>query len=393
MNVITQIIRSFKPINYLLTLIIGLFILQVVCSVFSEQSHATEPVGTSFVFAENDDVQQDEIKRTMGIKASDCKKCHPSEVAQWEKTVHFQSPDIRLYKFEGNTAKYAKAMGVSNAEMLTSSMCADCHATKAVRGGEVKVISGVSCESCHGAAGGEKGWLNRHQSYHASMPATRQQETAEHRIARQKFCDDAGMNRSSNLFGLSKACFNCHIVGNEKLIAAGHKSASEFEFVSWSSGEVKHNFLVDKTKNEDAPSLWKERTGGTLKNRQRTKFVVGTMAQLERVLQIRANTTSKKFARKLKGMARDATDILEEINDAVETDEVTVAMEIVDDLKLTSLKKDDKQNYTAAAAKVKEQAMLFTKNHDGSQFGDLDETIKEFPAHFSVQYKEKYQGK
>lgn len=393
MNLARRRSRSLKPVNCLFTLVVGGLFLQAAVSVFSGKMYATEPaIATTFFVSTDAETKAEQTRKTMGVTAADCKKCHPSEVAAWMKTVHFQSPDERLYKFEGNTKKYATAMGLTSADLLGDSMCADCHGTKAVRDGQIKVISGVSCEKCHGAAGGEEGWLNRHQSYHASMPIPRSEETPEHRAERLKFCDQAGMKRSSDIYGLSKSCFKCHIVGNEKLIAAGHKAASAFDFVSWTGGEVKHNFLVDKTKNADAPSLWMERTGGTAENRKRIKFVVGTLVQLETALRLRAKATNPAVIPQLSGVIAAANGKLSQINAVAPTPEVQAVINLITPMfgTLFAPLPTDKETYTNAADKVAEQAKLFAKKYDGADFSQLDAVIKRFPPHYSQQYQDKY---
>ncbi|WP_339733381.1 multiheme c-type cytochrome [uncultured Gimesia sp.] len=393
MNLADRRFRSLKPANCLFTLMMVCLVLQAVVSIYSEKMYATEPADSTISFVSTDaETKAEQTKKTMGVTAADCKKCHPSEVAAWMKTVHFQSPDARLYKFEGNTKKYATAMGLTSADLLGDSMCADCHGTKAVRDGQVKVISGVSCEKCHGAAGGEDGWLNRHQSYHASMPIPRSEETPEHRAERLKYCDQAGMKRSSNIYGQSKACFKCHIVGNEKLIAAGHKAASAFDYVSWTGGEVKHNFLVDKTKNAAAPSLWMERTGGTAENRNRVKFVVGTLVQLETALRSRAQATNPAVIPQLSGIIAAANGKLSQINAAAPTPEVQAVINLITPMfgTLFAPLPTDKETYTKAADEVAEQAKLFAKKYDGADFSRLDSIIKRYPPHYSQQYQDKF---
>lgn len=366
-------------------------LLQLIIACFAETMYATEPDEIAFVSAAAEK-RANQTENIMGVAAADCKKCHPSEVATWMKTVHFQSPELRLYKFDGNTKKYATAMGLTSAELLGDSLCADCHATKAIRDGQVKVISGVSCEKCHGAAGGEDGWLNRHQSYHAGMPIPRAQETPEHRAARLEFCDQAGMRRSGNIYELSKACFQCHLVGNEKLIAAGHKAASAFDFVSWTSGELKHNFLVDKTTNADAPSLWMERTGGSPANRRRLKYVVGTMAQLETALRLRAETKNPAVIPQISGVIAAANGQLTQINALAPATEIQAVTALITPLfgTLFAPLPTDAETYSQAADKVAELAQQFEKNHDGSKLVSLDAMIDRLPPHYSQQYKEKY---
>ncbi|MCP4784310.1 MAG: hypothetical protein GY878_12220 [Fuerstiella sp.] len=326
--------------------------------------------------------------RMMGTAKADCKKCHDSEVAEGMKAVHFLSAEQRLYKFDGNTKKYADALGIKQTELLSTAVCTDCHGTVAVEAGQTKVISGVSCESCHGAAGGEDGWLNTHQSYHASMKIPREQETEEHKAARHARCDTAGMIRSTNLYGLAKNCYSCHLVGNEKLVAAGHKAASVFDLVSWSTGEVRHNFFMNKEVNAEAPTLWTETEKGTVANRRRMKFVVGMFAQVETSLRLLAPATDGAVIKQFRTPLRDAAEMLQE----VDTPETVAAGELVEDFvpSRTGKKPEDGEEYLSAADEIAEHANAFVKAYDGSQFADLDEIIEETPAHYSQQYKQKY---
>jgi len=340
----------------------------------------------------NRNANRSDPKRVMGITKSDCKKCHPSEVTHWMKTVHSQSSELRLYKFEGNTEKYAKALGVTQDQLLADSTCATCHATKAIVNNVTKVIASVSCESCHGAAGGEDGWLNRHQSYHASMPIPRAQETAEHREQRIKAIDAAGMIRSDNIYEQAKSCYGCHIIGEEKLVAAGHKAASAFEFVSWSSGEVRHNFFVDKTKNADAPTLWAERTGSNVENRRRVKFVVGTLVKLEMALRHRAKAKNPAVIPQFSAVAAASSGQLAQINGLAGTPETQAAVVLATPLLgmlFAPPQPTDAKTFGDIADKFAEQARKFAKTHDGSKLKGLDALIKLRAPHFSQQYKTK----
>lgn len=349
------------------------------------------------------DVQklQRDPARVMGVVRGDCKKCHPSEVASWMKTVHYQSADLRLYSYTGNTKKYAEALGITRDELAGDSLCADCHGTKAVVAGRTQVISGVSCESCHGAAGGENGWLNRHQSYHSSIQVPRRQETAEHRQARIEACESAGMLRSDNVYSLVRTCFRCHLVQNEKLIAAGHKTGSAaFEFVSWSDGEVRHNFLLNRDRNEDAPSLWKESHGSSAENRNRLKYVAGTLAQLEMAFRSRAGMANAAVIPQVGGSIAAINGKLGQINAMSPSEEL---MAIVGEPAKGNLglvtpllgtlfvaQPNDAETYSKAADKVAEQAQAFTKNNDGSQLPAIDALINAQPRHFSQQFRQRF---
>lgn len=330
--------------------------------------------------------------KVMGLSRADCKKCHASEVATWMKTVHFLSPEQRLYKYEGNTKKYADALGIGKEELLSTSVCSDCHGTVALVEGQRKVVSGVSCESCHGPAGGEDGWLNRHQSYHESMKIPREQESADHKAARHKACDGAGMIRSTNIYGLAKNCYGCHLIGNEKLVGAGHKASSTFDLVSWSSGEVRHNFFMNKEVNAEAPSLWMESEQGEAANRKRIKFIVGTLVQLETALRLRANATNPAVIPQYGGIAAAANGKIAQINAVAGTPE-TIAVGALAAPMLATLfvpMPTDKETYTAAADKIAGHTQAFLEAHDGSQLSAVDTMIQLTPPHYSQQYKQKY---
>ncbi len=347
--------------------------------------------GGALLASELPDSPHKDLSRVMGVTAADCKKCHPSEVARWMKTVHYNSADLRLYKFEGNTKKYADALGIKSGDLLKNSVCANCHATKAIREGNVKVISGVSCESCHGPSGGKGGWLNVHQSYNATMPVPRTEETPEHRAERFKKIDAAGMIRANNIYGMAKACNGCHMIDNEKLVAAGHKSASAFDFVSWAEGEVRHNYFMNKNVNAQAPSLWMTRTGGTAVNRKRVMYVVGALVQLERALRIRAAMTNPVLIPQIGGTIAAANGKL----GSIDTPETKAAAAVVAPLfgTLFAPTPDDKKIYSDAADKVAVQAKKFSNTNDGSKLQALDPMIKAIPPHYSQQYQKKYQDK
>ena len=122
-------------------------------------------------------------------------------------------------------------------------------------------ITGVSCESCHGASGGETGWLNLHGSYGAKG-VTREMETPEHKKTRHEAEDAAGMVRPAQMYALAKNCFGCHTVPNESLqTKTDHpKGTASFELVSLVSGDVAHNLFLDPKKNAEAPTLWMAET-------------------------------------------------------------------------------------------------------------------------------------
>lgn len=327
----------------------------------------------------------------VGVSEANCKQCHPSETTHWQKTSHFNSLD-RL-KYSGNGKKYADALGITAADLATTSVCADCHGTKKETDGIAMAISGVSCESCHGGA---KGWLAAHSDYGlghefttlAALRADRGQETAEHREMRLSTTAAAGMIRPDTLHDLATNCLSCHVVDNEKLVAAGHKAASSFELTSWLNGEVRHNYFVDPEVNADAPSLWMENTESTAAERDRMKFVVGALAQNEMLLRARAKTSNPAIIPQLGGQIAAGSGKLAQINAISGTPETQVVAGKLAPIMGTVFAPlpTDETTYSGLADEVRDQTKLFIQSHDGSTFVGLDGLIKAISPHYSQQF-------
>ncbi|MEW4486751.1 multiheme c-type cytochrome [Thalassoglobus sp. JC818] len=332
--------------------------------------------------------------RTIGVSRGDCKKCHPSEVAAWMKSTHFRSADLRLFAKDANTQKYVAALNIDHQELATTSVCASCHGTQAIRRDQVVVLGGISCEKCHGPAGGENGWLNRHQSYDADRVIPRTLETAEHRAERLKECNKAGMIRSDNLYDLAKACYRCHLVNNEDLVAAGHRLASAFDFVSWSDGEVRHNFFMNRDVNADAPSLWLETTGNSVQNRRRLKFVVGALVQLEMGLRARAATTNPVLVPQIGGMIAAANGKVSQISGVAPTADLAEVTSAVNSLMATLFVPlpDDAQKYSLVADDISKVTKQFLKDHDGSELSGVDALLVLLQPHYSQHFIDRYRS-
>jgi hypothetical protein len=151
---------------------------------------------------------------------NECLNCHDHEPEkQWYEKQEI--PEVRkLFPQKGNNAghinalkqleggksnDFAKAIGLKDKYDLNGS-CVKCHGT--VFKGDAN--AGVSCESCHGPA---SGYVKSHQTkgaYAASL--------------------SVGM---IDLVGKVPAwvqqCTNCHVVDDQRLIAAGHPSGDDFD--------------------------------------------------------------------------------------------------------------------------------------------------------------------
>lgn len=237
------------------------------------------------------------------MTAEACGECHISEYEVWESTPHAKGFKTLHRKERAETI--AKKMGFRL--IKRDSLCFSCHYTPTVEGDRIRVVSGVSCESCHGA-GAE--WIDVHSDYGAG--AAFDTETAEHRRRRIERSREAGMRRPSDLYPVVANCFSCHTVPNEELVnVGGHTTGSAgFEFVEWAQGEIRHNFLANLRRGTFGANA--ERPV----ERKRLMYVVGRALDLEYSLRgVAVATTDGVYA---KAMVRRVRSALAELR-AIET--------------------------------------------------------------------------
>ncbi len=228
--------------------------------------------------AETDNIASEILNDPAKILGSDtCTKCHEKETLQWQQTPHFATFD-KLHRTPEAKA-IAERMGLGS--IKRNGTCVACHYTQQLVGARIRVVSGVSCESCHGAA---KDWIVLHSDY-GGPNITQETETPEHRQERIAASVHAGMNNPANLYLIARQCLSCHTTPNEELVnVGGHAAGSpEFELVSWSQGLVRHNFLRTNGASNAAA------TPAEL----RVMYVVGVLADLEASLRATAAATSK----------------------------------------------------------------------------------------------------
>jgi hypothetical protein len=199
------------------------------------------------------------------LSADACSKCHAGEVATWRQTPHFETFEA-LHR-NPRAREIAERMGQRS--IKRGDLCINCHYTLQQTDDALRAISGISCESCHGAAAD---WLAVHNDY-GGPTATRQSESLQHRQARIESSIAAGMRNPANLYLVAQSCLQCHTVPEESLVNDGsHKAGSQdFELVAWSQGRVRHNFLRTDGKSNAANNL----------ARLRVMYVVGQIADLE----------------------------------------------------------------------------------------------------------------
>ncbi|MEZ6062875.1 MAG: multiheme c-type cytochrome [Planctomycetaceae bacterium] len=321
----------------------------------------------------------------MGAKA--CIECHRSEYVAWMGTVHFDGGGInRLDTSKKNSvgAKYKAAHG-------NLQVCLDCHVPpREVNHGQLQLVSGTSCESCHGAAGGEHGWLNRHSVYGPNV--TRMfEESPQHLADRQAFCDNAGMIRSGRVYEIAKNCYSCHIMGNEQLVAedVGHRIGNNlFDLIPWIQGEVRHNFHMDQHNNADMPTIVQTRTGQSKIERHRVMIVAAQMAIIEVCLRNLAAVSDEEkleegYADGWKDRIDEAKDVVEEISEILEEpaedsgiapledSDLRAVVEAVDALG-RRFRDLTRENAASTADAVASHANSFVSRHNGSLLKALD---------------------
>lgn len=182
-----------------------------------------------------------------------CEECHTAEAKVWEGTKHFES--FKTIHKNDKAKDIVEAVG--DKRMKRSDTCTICHYSEEQKdaGAKPKQVAGPSCESCHGAA---SDWINIHNDYGKGVK--RDDEPADHKAARIKNAEAAGMVRPEKLFDVASNCMACHGLGREELdgktaatmLDAGHPLKPDFELVRYSQGTVRHRFYPpDVTVNKE----------------------------------------------------------------------------------------------------------------------------------------------
>ena len=288
------------------------------------------------------------------LGADSCAKCHEKEVQQWKLTPHFATFESLHRKPKAKAI--TKKLGLSTVKR--NATCVKCHYTQQQKGSRVRVVSGVSCESCHGAS---KDWHPLHNDY-GGPNVTKEMESTEHRQQRIEASIAAGMNNPTNLYLVARQCLACHTTPDEKLVnVGGHTLGSpDFELVAWSQGMVRHNFL---------------RTGGTSNGaatpaQLRVMYVVGVMADLEASLRATALATTKATfgtasAQRAAGLKRKLQEIRQQTDNPFVQQAFDAALH-------APLKLNQSEPLLAAAKTIGEAAFSFANEADGNDLAAID---------------------
>jgi Cytochrome c554 and c-prime len=292
----------------------------------------------------------------LGVES--CQKCHAAEVEVWKQTPH----NTTFMTLHRNPAaqEIANRMGIQS--FKTDSACVKCHYTmKADSNHALEAILGISCESCHGAA---KNWIEPHNDFGGST-ATRQTENPQHRIERLRTSIGGGMRNPVNVYLIAQSCYRCHTVPDEKLVnVGGHNAGSlDFEFVAWSQGTLRHNFVRTNGQTNDPSN----------KERHRQMFMAGIIADLEFSLRATASATEKaefgvNAAKRAARAAKRLAAAQSKLNQPLLDDILTVFQSV-------ELKLNNPQQLTQAADRINFLGIRFAATVEGTQLEAIESFI------------------
>lgn len=314
--------------------------------------------------------------KTAGIES--CRDCHEEMVAAWERSVHATS-FTTLGKSE-LTEKIAALMQIEPMEIPMTASCMRCHYTHESIAGSPQPTEAISCESCHGEA---LDWIDVHNRKSAPR-AARISDAAEH-----------GMVHPQSLAAMVKSCYGCHVVDDEQLVnMAGHPAISDgFEFLSWYSGEVKHNFLVDEggavkghsTNSQEIPQ-----------KRKRMLYLTGKLMHLAHTLRAMARakdppvdkegkfirldngryTFAVQHALEVKRLQKDLESVLRK----VAIPEYASALATLHGISFTTGNSDE---FDQAATDLFRLAEKFSQERTGESYGAVDSILNNLDPRFS----------
>jgi len=280
-----------------------------------------------------------------------CGECHKETVKAWKESHH--STTFKDMPRSDAAREIADKLGISR--IKSESECLTCHFTLKEEEAEVTPISGISCESCHGAGAD---WIDVHSDF-GGKDVKAENEDPAHKVKRYADSEAAGMIRPSNLYDLAANCYGCHTVPNEKLVnVGGHTAGSKFELVRWSQGEVRHN--VWYTEDNTEADL----------NRKRSLYIVGKILDLEYALRgVAKASESGDYAIAMAKRAKKALAFLNKIDETVDDAQLS---EIISTASSVKLKLNNEAALTTAADAVASSAKKFAANNDGSALAGVD---------------------
>ena len=294
-----------------------------------------------------------------------CAECHVEEIEAWKLTKHFKTLN-ELHRRPETGAMLAK-LGLGR--IKSEQQCLECHYLGKREEGAFQVVSGIACESCHGAA---RDWVQGHGDYGKGV--TKATEAAGHRTARLTRALADGMISRDNIYQLGASCYSCHLLTDEKLTnTGGHVPGSPgFNLLTWSQGEVRHTIL--HTGNKANPEATPEQ--------KRRLFVLGCILETEFCFRAVGHATEKaEFGVTLARRADAARKLLEKIQALAPNPELAAIVTVA---RGAGLRLNNATELNAAADRISGLAREFAARVTGEQLVAIDSLL---PG------PERYQGK
>ncbi len=309
--------------------------------------------------------------RTVGVES--CRECHQEMVEAWEKSSH--STSFETLAGSAASARMAEILSIKPAEIPMNASCVRCHYTQEPLFSIPQSTEGVSCESCHG---GGLDWMDEHNRRSLS------------RGGRVETATEKGMVHPATLFRMVATCYECHVVDDEQLVnRVGHPAISEgFEFLSWYSGEVMHNFLSPI--HGDGVRKHLDTMQEIPQARKRMLYLVGKLQHVAQSLAALSRTSDAptdpegRFVRLENGdytygvqHALEVKRLGEDIEAVLEKAAIREFAEVLVLLRGLDFSTGHNADWKVAAEKVSRLAEEFCEKHDGSELGAIDPILKE----------------
>ncbi len=313
----------------------------------------------------------------LGVES--CAECHEEMADAWQSSAHARSFES-LVGGEA-AARMASILKISPFEIPMKDSCVRCHYTQEWMSSSVQPIEAVSCESCHG---GGFDWIDEHNR--KSLPR-------DERISRST---GLGMNHPASIYSITKTCYECHVVDDEQLVnMAGHPALSEgFEYLSWYSGEVSHNFMTEAP--DKVVKVHSEKQKEIPQARRRMLYLTGKLQHV--IFTLRALSRAKdppvdrqgnfimlpngnytyavQHAMKLKSLEKDLKEVLR----SVSIPQYSRALALIRGL---DLKTGHSREMEAVAEQLSQLTEQFSTQFDGQRFAAIDPLLKREEPRYS----------
>jgi hypothetical protein len=305
---------------------------------------------------------------TKTVGSDECIDCHTPEHDVLGETTHSKTYD----ELSGGdkATEIADALGLDDIE-APDGTCVGCHFTLVGDTVEdAEPIAGISCESCHGPAAD---WIEVHGEYLSGDAAS---ETPAEKATRKNAAKSAGQIRPDQINLIAANCLSCHTVPNEELVnTGGHLAGSDFELVSWSQGEVRHNlFWNDGEENVQASP-----------ERKRVLYVVGLATDLEFSLRaLGKSSEAGTYRDAMSARVKKATAGLKAVNGKINSPDISKALAAAGGINVGTA--PDQAKINGAADKIQAAIVAFIGSHNGSKLAAIDAMIPTGDGHYSEKY-------